>query len=87
VVAASPAKPLPSPEPEVLGESKEQGGPTDMKVDEPDQLVADDETEKCFACIYRCFDITVKFSPLTEPPNITFPSQASQSQNLGLGRD
>lgn len=43
-----------------------------MKVDEPDQLVADDETEKCFACIYRCFDITVKFSPLTEPPNITF---------------
>ena len=77
VVDASPAKPE-----EVVG------GPTDMKV-EP----VDDETEKCFACIYTSiynFNITVKLFPLLEPeflPNITFPSQASQSQNLGLGRD
>ena len=67
MVDATPAKPLPSPEPEVLGESKVPGGPTGMEVDEISHPVADDETEKCFVCIIytsRCFDVTDMSSSL-----------------------
>ncbi|CAL1138844.1 unnamed protein product [Cladocopium goreaui] len=89
VVAASPAKPLPSPEPEVLGESKEQGGPTDMKVDEPDQLVADDETEKLLKAktlVLGETDDTIEDAggpPLTREQQRAF----RKSQARGAGKD